>query len=322
MADMIARVNGQDSFAYRGAPGWHGKGQTIQATDTLEQIQEKAGLLYNINRGRVRYAVDPKAPPSQLRPVPDKVVLFRDDTGAPLGIVSDSYQIVQPAQVLEFFREWAQLGGAQIETAGALFGGARYFVTAKIADAVRDVGNGDLLVPYIFGETSADGSLATSFKETSVRVVCDNTAQIARFGGATHRTTHRSVWKAADARAAIENAVKDFGAYVEAARALARAKLDAAKVDELTAKLLADGDVEAAKAKRAFGKILELFNGSGAGSHLSTSNGTAWGWYNAVTDYVDHAARAQSDEHRFASAQSGPGAKMKDAALDIAMTTV
>ena len=188
--------------------------------------------------------------------------------------------------------------------------------------SVRDVGNGDLLVPYIFGETSADGSLATSFKETSVRVVCDNTAQIARFGGATHRTTHRSVWKAADARAAIENAVKDFGAYVEAARALARAKLDAAKVDELTAKLLADGDVEAAKAKRAFGKILELFNGSGAGSHLSTSNGTAWGWYNAVTDYVDHAARAQSDEHRFASAQSGPGAKMKDAALDIAMTTV
>jgi hypothetical protein len=92
---------------------------------------------YKVQRSVIRYATERDLThPSQFRTVDDKHVLFRSDTGAPLGVVSDSYKVVQPTEVLEFFRDWAAQGGLTIESAGVLFGGKRYFATAKLSDAV------------------------------------------------------------------------------------------------------------------------------------------------------------------------------------------
>ena len=40
-----------------------------------------------------------------LRTMPGRFVLARDDTGAALSVVSADYQVVQPAEVLEFYRD-------------------------------------------------------------------------------------------------------------------------------------------------------------------------------------------------------------------------
>jgi phage/plasmid-like protein (TIGR03299 family) len=301
---------------------WHGLGETMQQGASIEEWATAAGMSYRVKRAAVRYAIshaEDDQHPDAFRKVPGQVVLFRDDTKADLGIVSEGYKIVQPRDVLEFFREWAEMGGMTIESAGVLFGGRRYFATAKLADGVM-IGTGDKVVPYALLSTSADGSLATECRWTTVRTVCNNTLTMARKDSkASHRTTHRSVFKPAEARAACEAAHGEFGAFVETARMLAGVKLASAAAGDLTARLLTTGarEEKAARESAAFAKIMASFSGAGKGANLDTARGTSWGWLNAVTDYVDHEARAYSDEHRAVAAQWGQGEKLKNKALDL-----
>jgi hypothetical protein len=73
---------------------------------------------------------------------------------------------------------------------------------------------------------------------------------------------------------------------------------------------------------RAMQKVENLYQGHGRGSSLESANGTAWGLLNAVTEYVDHARRARSNEYRMDSAWFGQGAVIKQRALDAALTLV
>jgi phage/plasmid-like protein (TIGR03299 family) len=318
---------GRASYASTGRE-WHGLGELMQPGQTVEQWQAAAGMNYKVKRAFVRYATqrpDDDTPQAQarliegMRTINDRVVLFRSDTGADLGIVSDSYKIVQPSDVLEFFCEWADMGGLTIESAGVLFGGRRYFATAKLADGVS-VGGNDRVVPYALLSTSADGSLATECRWTTVRTVCNNTLTMARGGSkACHKTSHRSVFRPSEARAAVEAAHEEFSAFMQCARALADVRVSSQRAQDLTAQLLTTGarDTDAARESAGFARILALFSGAGKGAMLDTARGTAWGWLNAVTDYVDHDVRARTEEGRTASALWGAGDALKGRALDL-----
>lgn len=304
---------------------WHGLGQLMPVGASVEEWQQQAGMDYKVQRASVRYATErllPDAPLHALKTMEDKVVLFRSDTGAPLGLVSDSYKLVQPREVLEFFREWADAGGLTIESAGVLFGGKRYFATAKLADAVSvDGGGRDRIVPYALLSTSADGSLATEGRWTSVRVVCNNTLRMAREGQTAFRLTHRSEWKPEKFRSVIEEAQAEFGAFMQTSRMLAGVRVDAKLAEEMTLTLFRKGEADADKVKesRGFLKVLDLFNGAGKGATLETARETAFGWLNAVTEYSDHHIRATSDENRTASALWGQGDALKNRAVEIAL---
>ena len=117
MAHEIAITNGVAQYASTQRE-WHGLGQLMQAGASVEDWQKQAGMDYKIQRGRIRYATEtlnPNDPVSKLQTIDDKIVLFRSDTLAPLGVVSDSYKVVQPTEVLEFFREWAdKIGRAHV----------------------------------------------------------------------------------------------------------------------------------------------------------------------------------------------------------------
>ena len=317
MAHEIAITNGIAQYASTQRE-WHGLGQLMLPNQPIEVWQKEAGMDYKIQRGRIRYAtevINPNTPASQLQTVDDKLVLFRSDTLAPLGVVSDSYKVVQPAEVLEFFREWADKGGVTIESAGVLFGGKRYFATAKLGDAVSVDGWRDKIVPYALLSTSADGSLATECRWTTVRTVCNNTLSMALKGKSAFKVSHRSVFNPDDARDAVEAANEEFSAFMQMARDLAKIKVDADKAEDLTLKLVMKSSEEVARESAAFGKIMALFNGEAKGSNFETAHDTAWGWLNAVTEYADHHVRARTDENRQASALWGPGDALKQKAV-------
>ena len=317
MAHEIAFVNGKAQYASTQRE-WHGLGQLMLPNQPNEVWQKEAAMDYKIQRGRIRYAtevINPNTPASQLQTIDDKIVLFRSDTLAPLGVVSDSYKVVQPAEVLEFFREWADKGGVTIESAGVLFGGKRYFATAKLAEGVSVDGGRDKIVPYALLSTSADGSLATECRWTTVRTVCNNTLTMARRDAAAFKVSHRSVFRPEDARAAVEAANAEFSAFMTMARDLAKIKVERDAAESLTVKLLAKASDEVARESAAFGKIMALFNGEGKGSNFETAHDTAWGWLNAVTEYADHHVRARTDENRQASALWGPGDALKQKAV-------
>jgi hypothetical protein len=222
---------------------------------------------------------------------------------------------VQPAEVLEFFREWADKGGVTIESAGVLFGGRRYFATAKLADAVSVDGGRDKVVPYALLSTSADGSLATECRWTTVRTVCNNTLSMALKGKSAFKVSHRSVFVADDARDAIEAANEEFGSFMTMARYLATVRVKADEAEDMTVKLLTKSSEAVARESAAFDRIMALFNGEAKGSDIVTAHDTAWGWLNAVTEYADHHIRARTDENRKASALWGPGDALKQKAV-------
>lgn len=319
MAHQISTVNGTAQYASTERE-WHGLGQLMVRGATVEEWQKQAGMDYQVQRGFVRYATERDQPAEQMGKIEEKVVLFRSDNKKPLGVVSDSYKVVQPKEVLEFFRDWADQGGLTIESAGVLFGGKRYFATAKLADGV-DLGgkHKDRVVPYALLSTSADGSLATECRWTTVRTVCNNTLTMARNSAACHRTTHRSKFQPNEARKAVEAAHEEFGAFMEMARDLAMIKVNAEMAQYLTLRLFRAGkkDDDAVRASAGYNRVLGLFGGDGKGATLDTAWETGWGWLNAVTENFDQHVRSQSEENRIASAMWGQGDDMKQKALDL-----
>jgi len=320
MAHQIMIKNGVAQYASTQGE-WHGLGQRMQPGASVEEWQKAAGMDYEVQRGYVRYATERGQTAEQMRVVKEKVVLFRSDTKDALGVVSDSYKVVQPREVLEFFREWAEAGGLTIESAGVLFGGKRYFATAKIAQAVGVDGMRDQIVPYALLSTSADGSLASEGRWTAVRTVCNNTLRMALNDAPVFRLTHRSEWKPEKFTSVIEDANAEFGAFMSTARKLAAIKVEAQLAEEMTMALFRKGQTDADKVKesRGFVRVMELFNGAAKGATLETARDTSWGWLNSVTEYFDHHVRAHSDENRTASALWGQGDDMKNRALEIAL---
>lgn len=318
MAHMIDTVSRSTASYASTQKEWHGLGQLMPIGASVEEWQAQAGMDYRVQRSVIRYATERDlTDASAFRTVDDKHVLFRSDTGAALGVVSDSYQIVQPQDVLNFFREWASQGGLTIESAGVLFGGRRYFATAKLSDAASIDGGRDSVVPYALLSTSADGSLATECRWTTVRTVCNNTLTMARKGAAVYKVSHRSVFRADDAKALVEAAHEEFGAFMQMARALANISVSSERAEHLTVQLLMKASEEATRASAGFGRIMGLFHGAGRGSNFASAHDTAWGWLNAVTEYTDHHARTRSIENRQASALWGPGDALKAKALEL-----
>lgn len=322
MAHMIDTTS-RDTASYASTQReWHGLGQLMPIGATVEEWQKQAGMDYKVQRSVIRYATERDLKDATaFRTVDDKHVLFRSDTGAPLGVVSDGYKVVQPADVLEFFKEWAHAGGVTIESAGVLFGGKRYFATSKLSEGISVDGSRDKVALYALFSTSADGSLASEVRIVTVRTVCNNTLRLALgSASAAYRVTHRSVFQVDAAKDAIEAANEEFGAFMTTARTLANIKVDFERAEHLTTQLVMKANEETARASAGFTRIMGLFNGAGKGSGLETSHDTAWGWLNAVTEYADHHSRTRSVENRTASSLWGAGDAMKAKALELVTT--
>ena len=168
-----------ENMAYAGDPPWHGLGRQLRAKQPLEAWAREAGMDWTIKETPVRFMTEGSDDSMEiLQPFVDHKVLYRSDTQAPLSVVSNRYQVVQPRAVLEFYRDLTEIGGYEMETAGVLKGGRKVWALARTGKQAtlkgRDTVNGYLLLA-----TSCDGTLATSVTPTTVRVVCNNTLTVA-----------------------------------------------------------------------------------------------------------------------------------------------
>lgn len=314
--ELTQRESGLVEFAFRadhGAP-WHGLGQPIPTEHyhDVDHWRAQAGMDWRIQRSRVRFSSEQ----GDTHTWDDNHVLFRSDTKAPLGIVSDGYKVVQPKQVVEFFRDLIEAGGLELSAMGTIFGGRRFWATAKIGEA-SPAGVSDKVGGYLLLSTSADGSLATEARLTSIRVVCRNTLAIARGEGkAAIRISHRSVFDPERVKADMHLNRTAWDTFRRNITKLANVEVTKPHAEHLVASLFAGSEQPDAMRKvrestRGYQKVLDLFNGQGKGSRLDGAQGTAWGLLNAFTEYADHHVSARTDENRFVSAQWGSNADLK-----------
>ncbi len=322
MHELTIRKNGKAEMAYVGATPWHGLGQQLPEGAELDVWREAAGMDWRIGRSRVRYG---DAPSQYI--FDDHHVLFRSDTKQPLGIVSPKYQVVQPGQVLEFFNDLTKANGFKLHTAGTLFGGKRFWALASIGEEATIVGQ-DRVGGFLLLSSSCDGSLATTARFTTICVVCNNTLSMAINGKKAEVTIrHTSKFDPKAVKDQLGIVTGRFGEFMSAARSLAKVPLTNNQAGQLVGDLLLEtktvlGTIKDVSQSKQYQKIMELFKGNAMGGTLLGREGTAWGAVNAVTEFVDHHARAQSDSNRLASAWFGRGDALKTAAMDKALLLV
>lgn len=317
MAHLIDLSNDRANMAYVGQVPWHGLGQRLTEGAPIDVWAKEAGMSHSIERAPASFT----HPSGELITLDDRDVLWRSDNHMPLAVVSHRYNVVQPMEILEFYRELVgATGDYELETAGCLDGGKKYWALAKYK---KDMAFGnDIVKPYLFLGSSADGTLATTAMHTSVRVVCNNTLQMSlRQDQQNAISVPHSVVVNFDelkSHLGVTEAHDEYQAQVEELINKSMTQRQAAEIFvNLTAKRDEDGNLEnEATVKRVVSEIMESLT-KGPGAELETSYGTAWGALNAVTHYVDFKAGARSNNNRFASGQLGRGACLKKQAYQL-----
>ena len=317
MAHLLERM------AYLGETPWHGLGSQLPPKQPVEVWAREAGMDWSILQAPVCYRTDGIRLDHALMAFDEQKVLYRSDSGAALSVVGDRYKIVQPREVLEFYRDLTEVFGFELETAGVLKGGRKLWALARTGqDAMLK--NQDAVCSYLLLATSCDGTLATMAIPTTVRVVCNNTLAVALKGANNAvKVPHSRTFDPVAVKKQLGIATSQWAAFLYRIQLMADRKVrnvDAAAFFEKVLPLPTNLSVSAAPANgRAIKRMQELFDGRGRGAELSTAKGTTWGLLNAVTEFVDHERRARSREYRLDSAWFGQGATTKQRAFDLAL---
>lgn len=311
-----------EQMAYVGQNPWHGLGNRLATSEPIDIWIRQAGLNWEIGEVPVRYMVESVGRINAILSYPGNKVLYRSDTQAPLSVVSQRFKVVQPREILEFYRDLTEQSGFALETAGVLKGGRKIWALAKTGQSFTLRGN-DVTQAYVLLATACDGSMATTAQFTSVRVVCNNTLAIALNGksGAV-KVPHQSKFDAQAVKQELGIAVSTWGDFMVRMKALSERRINANEAkDYLTTVFSRPHPLNAPclPNERSMSAALALFNGQGKGAELTGAKGTAFGLLNAVTQFVDHERRAKSPDHRLDSAWFGKGAALKQKALDVAI---
>ena len=319
MAHELASTN---DMAFVGDTPWHGLGNQLPKNQPLEVWQKYAGMDWEIKQSDVLFnASSENGSMLNLRSNKDATVLYRSDNNEALSVVSKRYKIVQPHDVLGFYRDLVSVGGFELETAGVLKGGKKLWALARTGQETM-LSGGDKVKAYLLLATSCDGSLATTAQFTSVRVVCNNTLQMAvgsNKGGI--RVPHSTTFDPVSVKQSLGLGVTAWDEFNQSIKVLSQRKINKFEVMSYLVNVLGDPDVplQDQPNQKAIKTVYDLYSGAGKGSQLQAANGTAWGLLNGVTEFVDSHRRARSQDYRLDSAWFGQGAQLKQKAFERAM---
>lgn len=309
-----------ESMAYVGATPWHGLGNPLTPHRPIDVWINEAGMNWQIEAGDVLFNAG-ASDELRIKSFADNQVLFRSDTLAPLSVVSKRYQIVQPREVLEFYRDLVAVGGFELETAGVLKGGRKFWALARTGQENRLKGD-DRIKGYLLLATSCDGTLATTAQFTSVRVVCNNTLQVAvaHPGGAV-KVPHSTQFDPALVKQSLGIGLSAWDSFMGDVHRLAARPVNPIEAQRFLVEVLGDTKlaIDQQPNQRGIQTVRNLFEGKGRGSELASAQGTAWGLVNSVTEFVDHHRKARNQDFRLDSAWFGQGAALKDRAFQAAL---
>ena len=297
---------------------WHGLENVIPDGADFDTWFDRSGMNFTIHRAPVQFSTylnDDK----QL--MESKHVLYRSDNLRPLSVVSDNYNIVQPRQVLEFFRELCSQNGLTMDTAGVIRGGVKFWAMARTGEQLS-IGNNDIVKQYVLLATSADYSMATTAKHTNMRVVCSNTFHASiNNGEAAVKVRHSREFDANAVKLDLGLMNAEFQSMGYMANEMAKVSLSKLDAARWFAELLEERSMDAEEFddyinnSRIFKQFWEGYRrGPGASE-------TLWGAFNGVTYVIDH-IKGRSADTRMNSAWFGAGATLKEKAWQKALAVI
>jgi phage/plasmid-like protein (TIGR03299 family) len=320
------------AMMYVGETPWHGLGKKLEAAATSAEAIKAAKLDWTVKKSPAMVAT---AKGSKV--IPGKFAVLREDSQMPLGVVGERYTPLQNAEAFSFFDAVVGLKEAIYHTAGALGEGEKVWLLAKLPGEVKVVGH-DISEKFLLLTNSHDGSGSVKVLFTPIRVVCQNTLNIAlsakedSFSFSMRHTPGMGL-KVEQAQEALGIVNQRFDIFQEAARKLATVDLTKKAVADYFARVanrygeapkLAKGEEQNPRTKAMLDEMTRLFE-QGRGAELKGAKGTAWGAFNAVAEFVDYyrpTVGSTNFEVRAGRADSllfGTGKAMKQRAWDEAL---
>ena len=294
-------ANVETMFYVREAP-WHGLGTKVEeATDSGTALQ-LAGLDWNVVQSQI-VTVDGLL-------VPNFKANIRENDNTALGVVSNRYRIVQNTDAFAFTD--ALIGeGVTYETAGSLQNGRKVWILAKLPQ--RYIINGDEIAPYIVFMNSHDGTGAIKVAATPIRVVCQNTLNLAlstakRTWSAVH--TGDIQGKLTDARETLALASKYMTELGRNFNELSRKHVAVDMAEKIIRELIAiDEQMPATQKKNLQRQRDDMLYRYHEAPDLKNLDHNAYRLVNAVSDFATHSdpvrRRSNYQESLFAKVVDG-----------------
>lgn len=293
--------NVENMFFVREKP-WHGLGTRVETAPSSADALRLAGLDWSVE-GKPIYTIEGNE-------IPGFVANTRSSDGSVLGVATDKYRVVQNVDAFDFTDSLLGGGDIRYETAGSLKKGKQIWLLARMPE--REI-LGDKVEPYLCFTNTHDGSGAIRVCATPVRVVCNNTLNLAlRNASRTWSARHTG-----DMEMKLDEAKQTLGlmnTYMDElsikAEDLAKKHLTMEAVEEILDDLFPTDDPSMTERKRNnMQDMKDEFIICYMAPDLLNFAGTAWQAVNAMADMVDHAApkrnSANYQENRWGKIMGG-----------------
>lgn len=160
-------ANVETMFYVRETP-WHGLGTQVMEAPDSETALVAAGLDWKVLQEPI-YTDEKEL-------IAGYKANIRDSDRRVLGVVTDRYKVIQNQEAFAFTDEL--LGyGVRYETAGSLQNGKKVWLLAHMPHEY--IISGERISPYLVFSNTHDGSGAVRVALTPIRVVCNNTLNLA-----------------------------------------------------------------------------------------------------------------------------------------------
>ena len=277
-------ANVESMFYVREVP-WHGLGTKVEEAPTSRDALHLAGLGWCVEQTPVYTDAGILIPGYKAN--------RRDSDGTILGIVSDRYKIVQNTEAFEFTDSIVgetEDGVVKYETAGSLAGGKRIWMLAKMpTQKVLD----DDIEPYMCFTNSHDGTGAIRIAMTPIRVVCQNTLNMA-LNSAKRQWSAKHV---GDMQSKLEEAkyclmmAREYMTNLDIeADKLANKKLYEEQIEEILDEMFPVDDNASDRKKNNILQFRTKFWTAYDMPDIAKFEDTAWKAVNAMSDVVTHSA--------------------------------
>lgn len=286
--------SGNVAFALRGTPAWHGLGTVFDADAEISTAE----MLSTAHLNNWNVSLDPVVYPAGVRPVSDSFMVTRtnpfDGGRDALAIVGSKYRVFQNEELFSFADNILD-GGASWESAGSIKDGRTVFGSLVVPrEFVLDPkGANDKTVTYLLVHTSHDGSSSVQANITPVRVVCQNTLNMAIAGSHQSfkiRHTAGTANRVDEARRVLGLTFAHMDTFEELARQLFETSVtnqEFHKIIEAVYPKPEDGSAKVALTKwdSKVDLIKDIYFKSPTQANVE---GTAWGALNAMTERIDY----------------------------------
>ena len=242
----------------------------------------------------------------------------RSSDGKVLGIVGNRYKIIQNVDAFQFTDNLIG-GDVRYETAGSLLGGTKVWMLAKMPE--RKVA-GDDVETYVAFTNTFDGKGSVRAIVTPVRVVCNNTLNLAlstakRSWSMRHQGNIEK--KIEEAREALELPDIYMEDLAKQADRWANVTINEELVQKALNKLFPTKEEDSDIKKRNIQDAKDQFMVCYFAPDIAKFRDSAWGFINAASDFVTHSEPKRRTENYEANRWNKimDGAPLLDSVVDM-----